>query len=250
MKKQEQDIKANVMVYQHRRVSDGEIFYIGIGAKNRPYSKLGRNNHWLSYTNKYDYVVDVLFRDLTWEEACIKEKSLILEYGRHDLKQGTLVNKTDGGEGNIGRKDSQERIEQKRLFMLENNPMNKTELREKVSSSKKGKPRLDMVGIDNPNFKPGVQEKKSKAWQSWIDSDDGLSYKQDLKSRYANSLGSDDSKRKAAVAKQMRLSKLTKEQKSTMTSVMNASIYECPYCNKVTNIGNFNRWHNEKCKLK
>lgn len=99
MKKQEQDIKANVMVYQHRRVSDGEIFYIGIGAKNRPYSKYNRNNYWLNYTNKYDYVVDILSKDLTWEEACIKEKSLILEYGRHDLKQGTLVNMTDGGDG-------------------------------------------------------------------------------------------------------------------------------------------------------
>jgi hypothetical protein len=102
MKKREQDIRANVIVYQHRRISDGEIFYIGIGAKNRPYSKLGRNNHWVSYTNKYDYVVDILLKDLTWEEACTKEKSLILEYGRRDLKQGTLVNKTDGGEGAYG----------------------------------------------------------------------------------------------------------------------------------------------------
>lgn len=99
MKKQKQDIKANVVVYQHRRISDGEIFYIGIGAKNRPYSKHNRNNHWLNYTNKYDYIVDILFKDLTWEEACIKEKSLILDYGRQDLNEGTLVNMTDGGDG-------------------------------------------------------------------------------------------------------------------------------------------------------
>ena len=99
MKKLEQDTKASVMVYQHRRVSDSKVFYIGIGAKNRPYSKRGRNPHWQYYTKKYKYVVDILFENLTWEEACIKEKSLILEYGRRDLKKGALLNMTDGGEG-------------------------------------------------------------------------------------------------------------------------------------------------------
>lgn len=111
MKKQEQDIKTNVMVYQHRRISDNEVFYIGIGVKNRPYSRFNRNKHWLNYTNKYKYVVDILFKDLTWEEACTKEKSLILDCGRRDLENGTLVNMTDGGDGQCNlAQESRDRI--------------------------------------------------------------------------------------------------------------------------------------------
>ena len=146
MKKQKQDIKANIVVYQHRRVSDGEIFYIGIGAKNRPYSKLGRNNHWLNYANKYDYVVDILFKDLTWEEACIKEKSLILDYGRRDLNEGTLVNMTNGGEGTCNltqeSRDSISSAMSVRMKGRSSNMLGKTHTAEtklKMSEASKGK---------------------------------------------------------------------------------------------------------------
>jgi hypothetical protein len=39
--------------------------------------------------------------DLTWEESCEKEIELIALYGRRDLGLGTLVNLTNGGEGNL-----------------------------------------------------------------------------------------------------------------------------------------------------
>ena len=100
MKKQEKGtIETSKVVYLHRRLSDGEVFYIGIGNKKRPYSKKGRSDFWWNYTNKHEYEVKILFEKLSWEEACIKEKSLILEYGRRDLGLGTLVNLTDGGDG-------------------------------------------------------------------------------------------------------------------------------------------------------
>jgi hypothetical protein len=91
------------VVYQHIRCDTKEIFYIGIGkTKKRAYSKNGRNLYWKRVVSKVSYEVEILFEDLSWEEACNKEKELILKYGRKNLEKGTLVNMTNGGEGQLG----------------------------------------------------------------------------------------------------------------------------------------------------
>ena len=46
--------------------------------------------------------------DLTWEQAQEKEREFIKLCGRKDLGLGTLVNKTDGGEGTVGCIQSEE----------------------------------------------------------------------------------------------------------------------------------------------
>lgn len=86
-------------IYRHLK-SNGEVFYIGIGNLNRPFKKHGRNKWWTNIINKYpDYEIQIIKKDLTWEEACELEKILISWYGRKDLGTGTLVNMTDGGDG-------------------------------------------------------------------------------------------------------------------------------------------------------
>lgn len=87
------------ILYRHLKPC-GEVFYIGIGKEEkRAYTKQGRNEYWKKVYNKYGYVVDILKRDLTWNEACELETILISWYGRSDLKEGTLTNLTDGGDG-------------------------------------------------------------------------------------------------------------------------------------------------------
>lgn len=93
------------ILYQHIRKDTNEIFYIGIGKeKTRAKSKSRNNPYWHHIVKKYGYIVEILFHDLTWEEACLKETELIKKYGRKDLGTGPLVNLTDGGEGtpNVG----------------------------------------------------------------------------------------------------------------------------------------------------
>jgi hypothetical protein len=92
------------IVYRHIRLDKNEPFYIGIGAEtSRAFDvKKGRNTYWKNIVNKTDYEVQILFDDLTWDEACEKEKEFITLYGRRDLGTGTLVNMTDGGEGTFG----------------------------------------------------------------------------------------------------------------------------------------------------
>jgi hypothetical protein len=90
----------NTYVYAHIRLDTLKIFYIGIGkTKNRAYTTYGRNIHWHRIVNKTNYFVDKLFENLTWEEACNIEKTLIKSIGRINLKTGTLCNMTDGGDG-------------------------------------------------------------------------------------------------------------------------------------------------------
>jgi hypothetical protein len=88
------------IVYQHIRKDTNEVFYIGIGKKqSRAYSKHDRSLLWNRYVNKFGYDVEILHKDISWEEACDLEISYIKHYGRLNNKTGILVNLTDGGDG-------------------------------------------------------------------------------------------------------------------------------------------------------
>lgn len=91
-------------VYRHIRLDKNEPFYIGIGTSkyyNRAYRHKSRSDFWKRVSNKGGYEVEILMDNLTWEQACEKEKEFIKLYGRIDLKTGCLVNMTDGGDGAI-----------------------------------------------------------------------------------------------------------------------------------------------------
>jgi hypothetical protein len=93
-------------VYRHIRLDKNVPFYIGIGSDiedyKRAYSKQKRNRYWNHIINKYEYNIEILLDDLTWEQACEKEKEFIALYGREDLGLGTLTNLTNGGDGVFG----------------------------------------------------------------------------------------------------------------------------------------------------
>jgi hypothetical protein len=107
-------------VYRHIRLDKNEPFYIGIGSDSnfqRAYDKTSRNKHW-NHISVKEYDVEILMNDLTWDEACEKEKEFITLYGRNDLGLGTLCNMTDGGEGAINRiftKQHKERISKSKM---------------------------------------------------------------------------------------------------------------------------------------
>jgi hypothetical protein len=101
-------------VYRHIRLDKNEPFYIGIGTGRnykRAKKKGGqRSDFWNRVANKTEYEVEILMDNLTWLEACEKEKEFIKLYGRINLGTGILVNMTDGGDGQYGRKKSAETI--------------------------------------------------------------------------------------------------------------------------------------------
>ena len=96
------------VVYRHTH-DDGTIFYIGIGKKlKRAYTKDRRSPIWKYAVNKYGLNVEILHDDVPWNEACQIEMDLIKQYGRKAFEEGTLVNLTEGGEGRLGLKASEE----------------------------------------------------------------------------------------------------------------------------------------------
>jgi len=131
------------LIYRHIRLDINQPFYIGIGkTKKRAYSIYGRNPMWKAITSKTNYEVEILIDELTWEQACEKEKEFIALYGRKDLGTGILVNMTDGGDGN------QNYSEEVRKKISEKNKGNKNglgwnptkEQRKRMSDSHKGIP--------------------------------------------------------------------------------------------------------------
>jgi hypothetical protein len=91
------------VVYRHRRLDNNEIFYVGIGMKKkRAFEKRSRNDMWKNITNKTKYEVEIIMEDIEYDLAKELEILLIEVYGRRDLSLGTLVNMTNGGDGNNG----------------------------------------------------------------------------------------------------------------------------------------------------
>jgi hypothetical protein len=97
-------------LYRHIRLDKNEPFYIGIGSEDsygRSKETSNRNKHWRNIVKNTPYDIEIMLHNLTWEQACEKEREFIKFYGRSDLNEGTLCNLTEGGEGVLGMKHSE-----------------------------------------------------------------------------------------------------------------------------------------------
>lgn len=104
-------------VYAHKKADDGEVFYVGKGSHRirdagvkkyeRAFLKYNRTKFWKNVVQKHGYVVEILHDDITEEEAFNLEIEYIGKYGCR-LQGGLLVNLTEGGEGPVGSKHSED----------------------------------------------------------------------------------------------------------------------------------------------
>ena len=145
----------NKVGYYHKRLDNGEIFYVGIGEITRPYETKYRNNHWNHTVNKIGYEIVIVNEGLTWEEACEWEISEIKRIGRRDLGLGPLVNMTNGGEGTQGVIITEER--KKNISLAVKRAMRNPEVIQKMKDAKIdftpwNKGVSCFVGEENPNY--------------------------------------------------------------------------------------------------
>jgi len=134
------------VVYRHIRLDKNQPFYIGIGNEKRAYSKHGRSNFWKRIVEKTDYEVEILFENLTSEQAKEKEIEFIKLYGRVDNKTGILCNMTDGGDGIINpsphvREERRKRFTKNKFALGNKYNLGRRQTEEtklKISQSKKG----------------------------------------------------------------------------------------------------------------
>lgn len=163
------------IVYIHKNPTRNEVFYVGIGSKKRPFDKCRRTKFWHNIVNKYGYEVNILHTDLIKIEAEVLEKYYIKHYGRRDLGLGTLVNMTDGGEGLLGYKPSEET---KKIWSIQRSGNKNPNYGKKLSQEQKEKMRIAKIGHPYPNqgkrhteeTKKRISLKKigSKAWNKGI----------------------------------------------------------------------------------
>jgi hypothetical protein len=149
------------IVYQHIRKDTNEVFYIGIGKTiKRAYSKV-RTQYWHRIVNKHSYLVEVIKEDLTWEEACEIEKTLIKKHGRKDLDEGNLINMTDGGEGtpNV----SPETIFKRGLKTIGKKRSEQYKQEQSIRLSGKNNPNYGKFGVNHHSFgfKQSVKSKEN-----------------------------------------------------------------------------------------
>lgn len=114
----------NNCVYLHINLIKQEPFYCGIGSELRPYSKSNRSKRWFNLINKYEYMIVIIHKNLTIEEAKKLEIKYINQIGRRDLNAGSLINMTDGGEGCKSWIPTKKEIQRRRIASAgSNNPM-------------------------------------------------------------------------------------------------------------------------------
>jgi group I intron endonuclease len=129
----------NYCVYTHSK-PNGDVFYIGKGVPKRPYKNSGRNVWWHRVVEKHgSYAVTIVEDALTNDEALELEILLIGEAREAGLP---LCNLTDGGEGLVGFKHSEE---SRRKMRISNRGKTKSghklsaEHRQKLSDAHMGK---------------------------------------------------------------------------------------------------------------
>ena len=124
------------MLQVYRHIYGNSVIYIGIGKPGRSKDKYNRNRQWLELvTDPHKLEVDILWETKSRKEAYTKEQEFIHLYGRKDLNEGTLVNKTNGGgwlQGTVWseekRKEYSERARKRAnlaIYMKENGSPNK-----------------------------------------------------------------------------------------------------------------------------
>ena len=136
----------NYYVYIHRRKDNKTVFYVGISRQEKYFrvnTKTGRNPIWNNIVNKYGFTGEVLFSDLSKEDACLIEKALIKSYGRINTNSGVLANLTAGGDGSV---DCPKSIETKNKMSKARvgKPLSE-EIKNKMSETRKGKKASDIT---------------------------------------------------------------------------------------------------------
>jgi len=139
-------------VYAYLRSSNNTPYYIGKGKDKRAFSK----QHSVSVPKDISKIV-FLETNLTEIGACALERRYIRWYGRKDLNNGILLNRTDGGDGTPGKHGI------KRPDFSNYNKTRKHPFQNKSRPDHSSK----MTGSGNPNYgKKTSSEKSAKISES------------------------------------------------------------------------------------
>lgn len=212
----------NFYVYQHRRLDDDSIFYIGKGSKNRAWSKHNRNHYWHNITSTVKYIVEIIFYNLSEEKSLEIEKELIKSIN-------PVANFTKGGDGGD-------------TFSL----LPKDRRSELIDKARK------RAQEENSGVKVAAKLRKGKTKEN----DQGLkrtSENHKIRFKGINNPMSGKSHWNSKTTEEQQLIKNKTSETLKQTYKLNPRKYEiitCPFCNKSGGKPNMTRYHFNNCKVK
>lgn len=231
-------------IYKHIRKDNNNVFYIGIGNDSdykRAIDKKSRNRYWNFIVKKVGFEFEIIEDNLSWEDACEKEKYWIKKYGRKDLNEGNLVNMTDGGEGlnnpSTEIKEKYKKLYSNKTFIERFGEEKAKEIGNKISKSNTGQKRPKQsqimkgryIGELNPMFgKKHTELFKEDRRKYFIENNPGKNPTDETRKKM-----SENRKGIPSLSKGIPRKKVT-----------------CPYCGKEGGEGLMHRWHFENCKNK
>ncbi len=141
----------NFIVYIHVRPDTNEPFYVGKGVPGREIRLCGRNQHWKNVVNKNKgkFKVEILFENLTEDEALLKEREIELELkDRGYILTNIIECGIKAGTNGMKHSDKTKQKQSKfwKQYYIENSSPKKGIKMSKESSLKKSKA---MVGVLN-----------------------------------------------------------------------------------------------------
>jgi hypothetical protein len=147
-------------VYAHRKADNKHIFYIGKGKGRRINQKHGRSQLWQRTVSKHGLEKEILFSNLSEEEAFKIEVETIAFFIENGVN---LCNRTDGGEGISGLKHTEEAC--KKISMAhkgKKHPIELVMLRANKNRGKKRTPEQIKKSVDKRIGRKASPETKAK----------------------------------------------------------------------------------------
>jgi hypothetical protein len=231
-------------VYAHKRLDTNAIFYVGKGARNRAYSKSGRNRYWKNIVNKAGYSVVIVNSGVDEQTAFALEIELI---GFLREEGVVLCNMTDGGEGSSG-------------FL------HTEESKSKISGKVKGVPKPDsqkaklrelLLSGEHPIFSEAAKEKTrgENHWAYGLVGEDNPNYgRKDtpeiIEAKRTRMLGRKMGECSQERKDKIRAAKIGKKVSDTSKFHWERERIVCPHCGKEGIVSNMKRWHFDNCKEK
>lgn len=245
-------------VYRHIRLDKNQPFYIGIGLKDdnyaRAYNKSNRTKFWKIIAAKGEFEVEILFDNLTCEQAKEKEREFITLYGKKQFG-GLLVNLTNGGDGTSGYIHTEEtkkilsrpRTEEhkKKLSLAKKGVKLSQRTKEKMRIAQTGRKQAEACKekLRNRVFSEETKAKMSKAMKGRVFSEESKRKMSEArKGKIAWNKGRnwpEETKAKMRRAKTEKEKEALRKPKKKMT---------CPHCSLEGGGGNMLRYHFDNCK--